>query len=184
MANAVFYLIEPTSISYTGTSATISANGSVSLNNASTIKLNGVFSADYDNYMIVISHDGSSGDDDGEGFCQLMSGGTPASGSNYVWQYLQANNTTVAGARSAATTSVRLFSYSDYQPSGTIIHVYGPYLTQPTALRSVTCQPRLAGLRIIDYACTHNLSTSYDGFYLNPVATGITGRVAVYGMRK
>jgi hypothetical protein len=62
--------------------------------------------------------------------------------------------------------------------------VYGPYLAQPTAYRSVTIEnggsPGVVG--ILDYAGTHSLSTSYDGIQLIPASGTITGQLTVFGL--
>ena len=77
------HLITPTSIASTGTgnSSSINTNGSVTFSTCATLSLNGVFSADYDNYMIVMRHVGS----DASAFnidLRLRLSGTDANGSN------------------------------------------------------------------------------------------------------
>lgn len=176
-------LITPTSVANTGTgsTATISANGSVSFSSCATLSLNGVFSADYDNYMVVIRNNGTS----------LLSikgrmrssGSDNTTASSYVTQYIFANGSSVSGLRYAAADFMALFVASATQRDGHIGYFYGPYLAQPTAVRSVTCYGE-DGARIFDTASTHNQSTSYDGFTMFVDSGSFSGRVAVYGMRK
>ena len=184
MAKNGLHLITPTSIAYTGTSASISANGSVTFSAVSSLSLNGVFTADYDNYMVVVRHIGTSSDT--QFAARLRSAGTDATGANYVEQYLVADSTTVAGARSASVTNARVILAGN-TTGGDQIMFYGPYLSQPTAMRNVNVQPRSSGslVRILDFASTHSLSTSYDGVTFTQGGTStLSGRVAVYGMRK
>jgi hypothetical protein len=179
MANAVFYLMEPTSISYTGTSATISANGSVSFSAVTALELRGVFSADYDNYMIVMRMTGV----DASVNAQFLSGTTPASSNSYVRQYLNAIGSSVSGARGTAIDSFRMHEHGGISTSGTVVYFYGPNLTQPTAIRTVESGD-FSPVGIQYAVATHNVSSSYDGLKIYAGYNNLSGRIAVYGMRK
>jgi len=175
-------LLTPTSIAYTGTSATISANGSVSFTACSVLSLNGVFSADYDNYQAVFKYTSTA-----VGYSTqiaLSAGGTPeTSASNYyTMQRIIADSTTVSAA-SFSWNYMYLTVPGSTLVNGGIAWFYGPYLTQPTAYRSVSASS-INNAYINEYAATHSLSTSYDGFRIVPASGNISGRVAVYGMRK
>jgi hypothetical protein len=181
MANAVFYLMEPTSIAYTGTSATISANGSVSFTACSSLSLNGVFTADYDNYLVVARNKRSSGTNY---FTYRLrdSGVDESSASNYYTsQRLLGYGTVVQGFRVNENYG-RGSDYSSIE-SGRVVYLYGPYLSQPTAVRDVSVSGEL-GATLDNFASTHSLSNAYDGITFFDGAANATGRVAVYGMRK
>jgi len=173
-------LLTPTSIAYTGTSATISANGSVSFSACTVLSLNGVFSADYDNYMVVMRETATIA----QVFqVRLRASGTDASDSGHTHQLIL-GSTTVSAQRDAGQTAFRISNTANVLRQGHILNFYGPHLAQPTALRSVSVCA-IDGAFIFDVAQTHSVSSSYDGFSLLPNAAGnITGRVAVYGMRK
>jgi hypothetical protein len=146
--------------------------------------LNGVFSADYDNYMIVMRHIDSTFN--AAINTRLRLSGTDASDTGYTFQRLDAAGTTIAASRSSSQTSGRVSSVSDSLQNGFALYFYGPFLTQPTAYRSVTVEnggsPGVVG--ILDYAGTHSVSTAYDGMTFLAASGTITGRIAVYGMRK
>lgn len=183
MSKNGLHLITPTSIASTGTgnSSSINTNGSVTFSTCETLALNGVFSADYDNYMMVMRFTGSSGNDINIRF--RVGGVDNSTASSYVAQYLLAGSTTVSGYRTSAGT-LGLFGYNrGTLRSGQVAYFYGPYLAQPTAYRCVSAYD-LSGADIIDVAGTHNQSTSYDGFWLDPNGFTLTGLLAVYGMRK
>jgi hypothetical protein len=175
-------LLTPTSIAYTGTSATISANGSVSFSACTALSLNDVFSADYDNYMMVVRSTLSSAS-----YINLRfraSGTDDSTTDSYTEQRIYAENTSIGGSRWSYNYVTIHYATSGLQ-SGAIGFIYGPYLTQPTAMRytNVANIPGGAGLR--DFAHTHNQSSSYDGFtFLAYGSPSFSGRVAVYGMRK
>ena len=91
---------------------------------------------------------------------------------------------TVLAFGSRASSDFGVFAPADdTQRSGTIAYFYGPYLTQPTAFRSVSAAGYLNAW-MSDQASTHNQSTAYDGFNLYTFTGSVSGRVAVYGMRK
>ena len=166
----------PTSIAHAGTSATINADGGVDFSAVTSLSLNGVFTGDYDNYLIVYR-----GPDNGavdSVVWQLRASGSDASGSNYVEQRLRADDTTISGARSTQTF-FRVGRLAE--PAGFFIHVYGPALAQPTAARTVTTEG-VSNARINDFASTHSLSTSYDGATFVCLApTALSGNVHVFG---
>jgi hypothetical protein len=176
-------LLTPTSIAYTGTSATVSANGSVSFSAVSSLSLNGVFSADYDNYLVVARGEinGASGGQTWR--YRLRASGTDnTTASSYTVQFLYVDSTTVIGNRYTNNFAQIIGAY-DGNEVGFACHFYGPYLTQPTAVRPVGVNSK-SGAGIYDFASTHNQSTSYDGLTFTTDATSLSGRVAVYGMRK
>jgi hypothetical protein len=183
MAYRGAHLIVPTSATATGTgsSATISANGSVEFSACATLSLNGVFSADYDNYTVVMRHVAAAGDP--VIAIRLVVGGVEASGANYTRQKLEAASTAVAGSRGSNTTDWPVANTSATQRTGYMAYFYGPFLAQPTALRTISAWGRDSA-RIDDYAATHSLPTSYDGFKMTLDSSSFTGRIAVYGMRK
>jgi hypothetical protein len=168
----------PTSIAYSGTSAGINADGGVDFSAVTSLSLNGVFTSAYDNYLIVFTNIAASGDPTIE--MRLRAAGSDASGSNYTYESFQVNNTTIDAARGTSTTSGRGGLGSATTRSGFHIHVYGSYLAQPTAWRVVSAWGVRSG-EINEYANTHSLSTSYDGFTLSPQSSSITGNIAVFG---
>lgn len=176
-------LVRPSSVAVVGgsASATITALGSTDFTTCENIKVNGVFSAEYDNYMIVLRHVGSSASAPAVLF-RYTTGGAEASGSNYTNQYLYAFSTTVGGTRETSQSYGRLGSSVSTQRSGITAYFYGPYLAQPTASRSVGVEG-VDSARVYDLANTHSLSTAYDGILLSVGPDTFTGNVAVYGLR-
>ena len=175
-------ICKPTSITYSGTSASNSGQGSIEFSSVNELILNGVFTSLYDNYMIVcrLQHSSASSITS-----RLALGGvTNSTSSSYSFQSLQANGTTVSASRTTPVSNVRWdISYSSgTQRAGFTMYVYGPSIAQPTAFRSVTISDTSDG-EIIDYAGTHNQSVQYDGirFYFGGV-TGGTGLISVYGL--
>ena len=174
-------LMTPTSIASTGTgnSSSIGANGSVTFSSCATLSLNGVFTSNYDNYMIMLRNSATAVISIG---FRLRVSGTDNSGTNtYTYQNLSVDGITVSGSR-VSDTQGYIQDSSTLQRSGCVVSVYGPNLSQPTAVRSVTASDALSSAFIIDRAFTHNQSTSYDGFTLITTSGTISGLVSVYGL--
>jgi len=178
-------LLTPTSIAYTGTSASIGANGSVEFTAVTSLSLNGVFSADYDNYMVVMrmEHNATTASSYEGVRARLRTSGTDNStASSYTNQFLNAASTTVSGSRASYDFgSAGIAAWNANKHNGVQLSLFGPYLTQPTAARTTTISAYL-GAEIYDAAWTHNQSVSYDGLTMYVTAVSFTGLVSVYGM--
>jgi len=173
-------IMRPTSIvvAGAGSSASVRAAGGVEFASATSLSLNGVFTADFDDYMIVCRHTATAQ----QNISIRLRDSTPsdASGSNYTTQFLQADSTTVSGGRTTYNTGY-IAGQDSTARAGFTVHAYGPNLAQPTAVRSVTGRSYLSAT-IEDWAWTHSLSTAYVGFTLIAGAGNISGLITVYGL--
>lgn len=171
-------LIKPTGIANTGGSASIGTNGQVTFSGVTSLSLNGCFTADFDNYVVSIGATIVTAENL---FFRLRASGSDATGSNYTYQAIEASSTSVSASRSSSQSGVLLGALYPAAPSGVSLSVYGSYLAQPTALRSVSGLTANSAY-MQDFAATHSLSTAYDGFTIY-ITNAITGKLAVYGVR-
>ena len=170
-------LIVPSSV--TGSGVSVSASGKVTFTAATSISVNGCFSSTYDNYLVVFR---GTTDASRTIRMRLVSGVTSANGSDYITQRLDASSTSVTGTRTTASSYGNGIILDSGTMGGCHIHYYGPYLSQPTAVRTVTVSNTSAA-RITDHAWTHSLSTSYDGLIIYTGSTEVmTGSLCVYGL--
>jgi hypothetical protein len=145
-----------------------------------------VFSADYDNYMIVMrmEHNATTASSYEGVRARLRASGTDNStASSYTTQYVHAASTTVSALRASydfGTAGVAAWNANKH--NGVQLSLFGPYLAQPTAART-TAISAYDGGEILDVAWTHNQSVSYDGLTMYVTVVSFSGRVAVYGMR-
>ena len=167
-------LITPSSVAGSGVSL---SGAKVVFTAATTININGVFSATHDNYLIVYRNTASASN---EIQYRLRASGSDASGSNYTDQVIYALNTLVGGARRTSQTA-GYFHRTGTGNGGTHFYIYGPALAQPTATRDV-CASSRDTVSIQEYACTHSLSTAYDGITILPTVGNVTGALCVYGL--
>lgn len=167
-------LVVPTSV----TGGTVSANGAVTIGSAvSSVTVNGVFSATYDNYKIVISSGGTVGNDYGS-----LRLGSSTSTYNYAAQTLQYATAAFGGFGVGANASEFRYVWSNANSTGYTgnIELQNPFLAQYTRLTS-------------DYATddyrffmggVHKTAASYTSFTLGPNAfTGTLtgGTIRIYG---
>lgn len=187
MAKTGLCLIKPTSAISTGWAGVgnyleITPNGSVQFWSSYGIWLTGVFSPEFDNYMIVWRCKEATSVN-GQVAFQLLSGNTVESTAlSYVSQEMSASSTTLIGSRVSADYGW-FTAGSNTIENGSIAYIYGPYMEQPTAWRTVSTQGA-SSASIYEIAGTHALAKSYDGIYISRSTFLYTGRVAVYGMRK
>lgn len=179
-------IVKPTTVDKTGTgsSATINTNGSVTFSTCTALSLNGIFTSTYDNYMIVcrVSHNTTTANYVINS--RLRTSGTDAtSTSDYNTQTLIASSTSITAARTTADGFWKTSRVID-SPNwgGFIVNLYGPFLSQPTAFRTISADTS-SDASIYDAAGTHELSTSYDGITIYPTGVSLSGLVCVYGLR-
>lgn len=180
MAGEGLVSMTPTSIVHSGTSATINANGGVDFSAITEVSLNGVFTSDYDNYVVVMS---ILGNVITTAEIRMRASGSDASGTDYTAQLINAVGSSITGRRDTSETSAGLGTYGPIIPGGDHLHMYGPYLSQTTAMRLVNSSTNTSGdAQIRERAYTHGVSSSYDGITLIAKAgDNITGNIHVFG---
>lgn len=173
-------LITPSSVvaAGTGSSASIVSDGSIEFSTCTSISLNDVFSADYDNYIIQI-RDSATANDNIQ-YRLRVSGTDNSTASSYTSQRLNIEDTIFSIGR-GATTAGYLGVYNSTLRQGYAAYFYGPYLTQKTVALSKGVYST-GNASMTNYASTHNQSTSYTGItIIYSTGTG-TGLISVYGL--
>lgn len=165
--------MRPTSVDFTGTNATINADGGVDLDACTVFSLNGVFTSAYDNYTILFNGTPTQTTE----YMKLRASGTDNS-TNYHYQNMNVTDTSSNAFRDGpVTTGVPLGEILNVS-NVYWVNVYGPSLAQETVFRSSTFSTRL-GAYLWVYSGVHAVSTSYDGFS-RPSGNAFTGTVHVY----
>jgi hypothetical protein len=170
--------IVPSSVAVGSGTGSATALGTVTFSGCSSVSLNDVFSATYDNYRIIVT--GTATVNASIGF-RLRVSGTDAT-TNYNWQRLIADGAGVSAARTTGVAQVLIGLLDLSIPTGLSIDIYEPFKTQSTVFRSTSALPELSG-RIYDAVGYHSTSASYTGFTLmkDSGSGNITGTVSVYG---
>ena len=150
--------------------ATVSASASLNMNN--------VFSATYQNYLVVFRLLGT-----GAVNCtlRLRASGSDATGSNYLVQDLVPSGSNTSPSRSTAA-SFRAFALGDTNHSAGTIHIFAPNAAERTQMTSFVVAGNDAVVTYLP-TCQHDLATAYDGFSLTAGSGTMTGVVRVYGYK-
>jgi hypothetical protein len=185
--NAVgMWKITPSSVS--GTGATIAANGSVVVASGGTsVTLEGVFSADYENYEVIFSN--WRGSAVGALQMQLRVGGsTSATGYYYSTCYGAGNysgtvNMTAVGAANQTTfLTDALCGTGAGSASGAKATLYQPNLASTTGFTGLCIDQRTSGNGRHGFSGFHSATTAYTGLVVSATLGNFTSlTVSVYG---
>jgi hypothetical protein len=154
--------------------------GGTSFSAQSTVNLDSVFSATYQNYKIELFITASS-----QVMLQyrLRVGGASNTTANYSNQYLVLDNTSVLAARNTGQTIGDVGQMVLSGISFMEVSVFDPFSAAPTGMLTNTgCFVGEAYMR--NQANVMKASTSFDGISFIPVSGTITGTVRVYGYRQ
>jgi hypothetical protein len=183
-ANIGMPQITPTSV----TGGTIGSFGTVTTSaTQSTLTINGVFSALFDSYHIVVSNMTMSSTAAGTNmFLKLATGGI-AAGSNYNYGIARVDLAagTVSAQNAALGAAGVLIGSGTGDKFGTSLDINNPFLATHTIF------PNLSFAQVSTGYCgsgsgLHQTSTSYDGFQISVSGGGTfgLGTVAIFGYRK
>lgn len=172
----------PTSVSSaSGTSATLSATGTVTIGAGNTtVTVNGAFSSLYDNYRIIISNTVMSS---GGGGLRITLG-TSTAGTGYyaAGTYTDIATGAVTGWRGNNTSHVLIGTSTGSNAFSNVIDILNPFNTART-----TFGPSIAYSEIgtIGHGLGfHNADTSHTAFIIWPASGTLTGgTIRVYGYR-
>jgi hypothetical protein len=169
------YLITPSSTANSGGSVTVTG-GAVAFSAVNNVSLNGVFSATYDNYGLLLTVTGSTSSSVN---LRMRASGSDAA-TNYNWQVINANSTTVSGA---AVTSQTSYAISDTGTGKTTadLLLFDPFKAEATNVH-LRANARTINTLYMNIG-QHTTATSYDGFTLIAASGTITGTVRVYGYK-
>jgi hypothetical protein len=170
----------PTSVA--GTGVTVGPNGVVTFTGASSVSINGCFSAAFDNYLIefTLTTSAAAGIN-----VSLRLSGTDSS-TGYDSQRFTAINSTAAAVQSLSGTSwvgSGGLGNINARQAGELV-LYGPALAVATVglIRTlVISNPMTTASGIYHGGLGHQSASAYDGLTLAPGAGNITGTLRIYG---
>ena len=172
-------LLEPSSISYSGGSASYGANSSVTMTGVSSISFNSVFSADYENYFVSINGVGSV---DGAVLnMRTRTGTTDYSAANYNRKYLGVESGSASLYTNASLTYGTAARLMITKPSGFHVVIRTPFLSQDTSYSTKSFYSKDEA-SWADFFGIDNNSSSKDGVTFFTDTGTITGTIRIYGL--
>lgn len=146
----------------------------------SSVSINDVFSATYDNYLVQIATTGSTTTTGVD--MRLRVGGVDNTSGNYNRSSIFQSSTTITGQIQSAQTSFNaVVNAVSTERAFAQMTVINPFATQFTGLINDQVENLSSG--IVQYRRTYGttVTTSYTGFTFYPGTGTITGKVSTYG---
>jgi len=145
---------------------------------------NNVFTTDYDYYKVIFTGNTASNSDLN---LRMRVAGADNSSAIYNRQFIEGNNTSLAGARANSGTSMQVggtgANVGDYDNLITI-EIGRPFIATPTTFISNVLENRSGtGVLARMFTGIHATSTSFDGFTLI-TTSNMTASVSVFGYNK
>lgn len=173
--NSAMVLVSPTSITYSGGSASIQSNGSIVATSVYTLTINGVFTSEYSNYLVCCNHKTNTLKSISARF---SAGGLHSNTETYSRQNLNSSGTDMTTGYSTSGWMNQFFTTAGNY-AGEEIFIYSPYLNAPTSCRTAGALD-WSSAEIYDRVYVHNVSTSYDGLHLS--SDGASFNLSFYGL--
>ena len=149
---------------------------------ASSVTADSVFTSTYTNYVIKFRY---TTNNTVQPSFKLRASGTSAS-TNYNYQYINGNASSVSAAGATAQTSANfaLYSNGDYKSAATL-ELFSPQIAEATNFTSLNAWSpgSYSGLNAY-YAGNHSTGTAYDGIEFLVSAGTMTGAYTIYGYSK
>lgn len=149
---------------------------------ASSVTADSVFTSTYTNYMIKFRYITNN---TVQPSFKLRASGTSAS-TNYNYQYINGNASSVGAAGATAQTSANfaLYTNGDFKAAATL-ELFSPQIAEATNFTSLNAwsPASYSGLNVY-YAGNHSTATAYDGIEFLVSAGTMTGAYTIYGYSK
>jgi hypothetical protein len=173
--------IVPSSVAVGSGTGSVDSNGNVTFSGASTVSLNDVFSATYDNYKIDVIYTSASGN--AADTLRLRVSGADNSTSNYNYSgiFLRTNATTIPYGNTSQTSFGDLVAHSTNGNEAFSINMYSPFLAERTKYNCASIDQDGTSILSHFQAGVFAATTSFTGFTLISGSGTFTGKIRVYG---
>jgi len=171
--------VAPTSVDFSGTSASINALGGVDFSAVTTVSLNGVFSAAYTNYFFLLTGNCSSSD-----FVRVeyrwRVGGVSTTAGEYNFQQMF-HSTVLIGVRTSDSTTGRLGRFMSGSNQGLVWgDLFSPFASRRKHSRSRSTNDSAGAETQNDYT-NCSTTTAFDGIEFANNGGTLTGSIFIYG---
>ena len=182
-ASGGLFQIVPSSVAVAGagSSASVSTNGQITFATATSVTVNDVFSATYDNYLILIDQVGTA---DSDLNWRFRVSGADNSNANYQFQFTDIQTVSnFASNRTTNGTSGRVTSLNNANRNRNEVMLYSPFMTRTTSYFSTGQKTDGTTPSTTFYSGAFNATTSFTGFTLLPQSLVTSGNMSIYGYR-
>ena len=177
--------IVPTSVAVGSGSGSVDGNGAVTFSGASSVSINGCFSATYDNYLVLLNITNFSAT--GDFWMRLRSSGTDVTSSIYNRMAVSVETNVAPGGYNGPGATVGYLGGAHNSANigaSTTLTVFRPYLSVEKFTTFITSTRGPAGA-YTSYSGGLQIGTSSlcDGITFSNSSGNITGTVRFYGYR-
>lgn len=160
---------------------TIGTGGAVTFTGITTVSLNGIFTADYENYTIIFEAPTKSVA--GNVNLLLRVGGADNTTTNYDFERLIGSGSAAsAGATSASNIWSSFHGLANYATTIATMTMLGPQIVQRTYIQNnVLGTDNVGNIENDIYYGAFRATTSFDGVTFAPSTGTMTGTIRVYG---
>ena len=179
--------IVPTSVTLGSGSSTTSANGTVTFSGASAVALNGVFSATYDTYRILLKVNSASGTANVAWRLRAAGVDAAAAGTYKTLDIFNSSTVAVAADTGSYTSGFIIQQINATYPTYAAAwqDFYNPFGAAVTTEQHQSADlTAAAAYQIFQGNCFHTPATSYDGIDYIASAGTFGGTISVYGYAK
>jgi hypothetical protein len=163
-----------------GSNAGLTLINTTSFSAVASESVNDVFSADYDNYKIIVRYTTFTGTP-GNAQIRLRVGGSDNTNNEYTRSKLFWASSNTSGVDSGSSGTSSFLIGEDGANSFSCIELYAPFLTEKTKHNTQAAKDNNG----LIFSGSTTVTTSYTGFtLLSSSATNFTGSVSVYGYNK
>jgi hypothetical protein len=142
---------------------------------STTVNVNNVFSATYENYFVVGTLTGSAAQN---GDIRMrVAGADNSTASSYVYEKINADGASLTASKTTSDKWTGIF-FTDADIAAQRMYFYRPFIAAQTGIDGTsTCQ----GNYLLLSGGIHNQNTSYTGFTLL-LPSAVSGEIKVYGL--
>lgn len=173
-------LISPTSIANSGGTAT-ATGGEVTFTTVTSVSLNGVFTATYDNYRVIINCVSSG--TTANFSIRARNAGTDVTGATEYYNLLLLINDTGGPTRSSTSGSSFIIGNMGDVQTLAVLDFGGPFLSTKTVCTGSNFERSTVDARLDTYSGARATVASHDGFTISCSSGTTTGKVRVYGYK-
>lgn len=176
-------LLTPTDTDNASGTVSVGENGKVTFTTVPDLRVNGIFSRSYTNYMIVVNCVTSAST---QILGRLCVNDTDVTSASYDYAAYNASGTTVTSTVSNNQTSSVLCDTGASDYVSFVLYIYGPYDTTAAAGQQTwrTHAVRTtSGVTQSDYSTFNNVSAAHDSFNFYTGTGTMTGTLTAYGWR-
>jgi hypothetical protein len=173
----------PTSVAVGSGSGSVDATGTVTFTTASSVSLNDVFSATYNNYKVDINITSASTNNADTLRLRVAGADNSTSNYNYAGIFLRTTAATIPYGNTNQTSFGDILAHNTNGNEVLTLNIYSPFVAERTKFNAASFDHDGTSLLSHFQAGVFAATTSFTGFTFLSGAGTFTGKIRVYGYK-